>query len=100
MLSPKNRALLKSLANRLEPSLTVGKGEIDKNILETVKKALLAHELIKVRVLTSHSEETAKAGEALAQGAEAELVSTIGHVVTLYKKREANPAIVLADDAK
>jgi RNA-binding protein len=98
MLSAKNRALLKGLANRLEPSLTVGKGAIDKNVLETVKKALAAHELIKVRVLTSHSDETAKAGEEIAKGAEAELVSTIGHVVTLYKKREANPAIILVDD--
>jgi RNA-binding protein YhbY len=38
--------LLLKLANPLEPSLTVGKGEIDDHVV-VVDKALTAHELIK-----------------------------------------------------
>jgi len=94
MLSPKNKAILKSLANKIEPSLTLGKGEIDVNVVDTIAKALKAHELIKVKVLTTAG-DTKDVANVIANKTSSELVTTIGHVVILYKKNEEHPLIVL-----
>jgi RNA-binding protein len=95
MLTPKNKALLKKLANPLSPSLTIGKGEVDPQIVMVVDKALSAHELIKVKVLVNQQEDLEKLGESLASSTKAELVSVIGRILILYRPREKNPTIVL-----
>lgn len=94
MLSPKNKAVLKSLANNIEPSLIIGKGEIDAKVVETISKALKAHELIKVKVLPSAGDVKAIA-PTLGDKAACEVVATIGHMAILYKRNEEHPLIVL-----
>ena len=87
-MKPKNVAYLKSLANHLEPSLTVGKGEIDETLLRAVNNALAAHELIKVRILDTCGYDRKEVGAILAQGTGSELISTIGRIVILYKAKK------------
>ena len=95
MLTPKNKALLKRLANPLEPSLTIGKGAIDDAIIAVVDKALSAHELIKVRVLTVQEKTRSDAALLLAEKTHSEVVQVVGRIVILYRARESNPTIVL-----
>ena len=94
MLKPKNIAYLKSLANRLDPIVTVGKGEIDENLIQSIENALKARELIKIRLLDSVAYDRKEMGPLLAEKAHAELVSVLGRVVTLYRPKE-KPVIVL-----
>jgi len=95
MLTPKNKALLKRLANPLSPSLTVGKGEVDEKLAETVSKALLAHELIKVKVLPNQPKSLTVIAQELAKKTDSEVVEVIGRIVILYKKNQEKPVIVL-----
>ena len=51
MLTSKERAKLRTLANPLETILQVGKGGIGEQLVKQVDDALRARELIKMRVL-------------------------------------------------
>ena len=95
MLTPKNRAKLKSLANGLNPSVLFGKGEVDDGVVQSVSNALEAHELIKVRILQNSGVEKYDLAEEIAKRTHSEVVSIIGRVITLYRRREKNPTIVL-----
>jgi Predicted RNA-binding protein containing KH domain, possibly ribosomal protein len=95
MLTPKNKALLKKLANPLSPSLTIGKGEVDPAIIAVVDKALSAHELIKVRVLVNQKEGLEDLGASLANATHSDVVEVLGRIIILYRPREKNPTIVL-----
>lgn len=93
-MKPKNIAYLKSLANALSPSVTVGKGAIDDRLIQSVENALKAHELIKVRVLSSSEYSRDEIGPMLAKATSSVHVSTIGRIVTLYKAKK-DPKIIL-----
>ena len=95
MLSPKNRAYLKGLANHLKPSLNIGKGDIDETLLEVLDKALEAHELVKVRVLETASSTFEEISDSLCKGTGAQFVGKTGHIITLYRESKKNKTIVL-----
>lgn len=95
MLSPKNRAYLKGLANHLKPSLNIGKGDIDQTLLEVLDKALEAHELVKVRVLETASSTFEEISDSLCEGAGAQFVGKTGHIITLYRESKKNKTIIL-----
>ncbi len=94
-MKPKNKAYLKSLANSLEPALNIGKGEIDENVVSAISASLKAHELIKVRILNNSDCDKKEIGDELARKTSSVHVSTIGHIVILYKKKDKDPKIVL-----
>ena len=56
MLTSKQRAYLRSLANSAETILQVGKEGISENLIKQVDDALTARELIKGRVLDNNLE--------------------------------------------
>ena len=94
MLSPKNRAYLKGLANHLKPSLNIGKGDIDETLLEVLDKALEAHELVKVRVLETASSTFEEISDSLCKGTGAQFVGKTGHIITVYRESKKNKTIV------
>ena len=85
MLTPKNKAKLKALANSLSPSVTLGKGFLNENILKAINDGLEANELIKVKILNTQAEEKDELAEEIVRGTGAELVAIIGHVIILYR---------------
>ena len=98
MLTSKQRAYLRSLANSAETILQVGKEGISEKLIKQVDDALTARELIKGKVL-----ETAPgfAGEIAAQLAEAtgsEVVQVIGMRFVLFRRNLKNPKISLKKD--
>lgn len=98
MLTSKQRAYLRSLANSAETILQVGKEGISENLIKQVDDALTARELIKGKVL-----ETAPgfAGEIAVQLAEAtgsEVVQVIGMRFVLFRRNLKNPKISLKKD--
>jgi len=95
MITTKERAYLKSLANTLKPSLLLGKGEIDETFIKAVTNALDAHELIKIRILNNASMEIKEIGTILSKSLNAEVVSIIGRVITLYRVNKQKRIIIL-----
>lgn len=95
MITTKQRAFLRGLANPLEPVFQIGKGGITPNLVVQVKDALAAREMIKLSVLETSPITAKEAANELAVSATADVVQVIGRKFTLYKKNEKEPKIEL-----
>ncbi|HWR60662.1 MAG TPA: ribosome assembly RNA-binding protein YhbY [Clostridia bacterium] len=95
MLTSKQRAYLRGLANTLEPALLIGKGGLSGNMTEEIDAALEANELIKIKILNNSMEEPGEVSRELAGRLGAEVVQVIGGKFVLYRQSEENPTIVL-----
>lgn len=95
MLTSKQRAYLRGLANKLDTILILGKGEITDNIIRQADTALTAREIIKGKVLENSSYSSREAAEILAEKCSADVVQVIGSKFVLYRKNPDEPVIVL-----
>ena len=95
MLTSKQRAYLRGLANRLETILIVGKGEITDNTVNQADTALTAREIIKGRVLENSAYSSREAAELIADKCSADVVQVIGSKFVLYRPNPDEPVIVL-----
>lgn len=100
MLTSKQRAYLRGLANPIETILMVGKGEITENIITQAADALKARELIKGKVLENSAYSSREAADIIAEKCRAEVVQVIGSKFVLYKRNEDKPIIVLPKSKK
>ena len=89
-LTGKQKRYLRSLGSTLDPVVQIGKTGMSASLLDSTKDALIARELIKVRVLQNCSEAPKEIIAQLAVAAGAELVQVIGRNGLLYK-RNRNP---------
>jgi RNA-binding protein len=94
-LTGKAARYLRGLGHHLDPIVQIGKDGITAGVVEATRAALLAHELVKVKVLAEAPIERKQAGEALAAEAGAALAQTLGRTVLLYKRHPNKPKIVL-----
>lgn len=86
MLTSKQRAYLRGMAQQLDTIFQVGKSGISENMCEQISNALEARELIKLRVL-ENSEYTAKeAANEIAEKVGADVVQVIGTRFVLYRE--------------
>ena len=95
MLTGKQRAYLRSLAQKEECILYVGKAGITDPVIDQAKEALAARELVKGRVQEACMYTAAEAQQALCEACGAEGVQVIGRVFVLYKKNEKAAKIQL-----
>lgn len=95
MLTSKQRAQLRGLANSMETIFQVGKGGIGEAMLQQIKDALRARELIKLRVLENAEYSSREAAEEIAAAVEADVVCVIGSRFVLYKPNPQQPVIEL-----
>jgi len=96
MITPKQRALLRGLANGVPAILQIGKENVNENVIQNLMQALEARELVKVSVLET-SPVSSKEAAALAQAAipGCEPVQVIGRRFVVYKRNPKEPKIVL-----
>ncbi|MBK8169951.1 MAG: ribosome assembly RNA-binding protein YhbY [Sandaracinaceae bacterium] len=94
-LSGKQRQYLRGLAHALAPIVQIGKDGITESLTAAVDRALIDHELIKVRVLESSPVDRRECEEALAAALDAHGVGTIGRIVMLYRRHPEKPKISL-----
>jgi len=95
-LTAKQRKLLRGLAHPLEPVVRVGKGGLTPAVVAEARRSLQAHELIKVRI-EAESANRKELAEQLANQTGAEVAGTIGKVAILYRAREEDPKIDIAE---
>lgn len=95
MITSKQRAALRSMANSIETILQVGKGGVGEALVRQTEDALRARELIKMRVLETAPLSAREAAQKLAAAADADIVQVIGSRFVLYRKNEDSPRIEL-----
>lgn len=100
MLTSKQRAYLRSLANSIDTILIVGKGGIDADVVKQADDALTARELMKGRVLESAPVSSREAADRVASETNSEAVQVIGSKFILYRKNQKEPKIVLPKERK
>lgn len=100
MLTSKQRAYLRSLANGIDTILMVGKGGMSEQITSQAVSALKAREIIKGKVLESCELSVREVAEQIARETKSEVVQIIGTKFVLYKRNEKDPQIVLPKSSK
>lgn len=87
MLTGKQRANLRKLANSLDTILQIGKGNIEQPLIKQVDDALTAREMIKIRVLTETSALSPReAADVLSSETNSEVIQVIGSRIVLYRR--------------
>ncbi len=95
MITSKQRAYLRSIAQNLTPIFQVGKNGVTDNQVEQLIAALEAREIIKITLHDSTPEDKNAIANKIAEETGAEIVQIIGKKLTIYKKSTKNSKIEL-----
>ncbi|MGA2604546.1 MAG: YhbY family RNA-binding protein [Verrucomicrobiia bacterium] len=89
-LTSRQTGQLRSLAQRLDPILHLGKAGVTDAFLTSVEQALNDHELIKIK-FTAFKDSKKALAEEMAARTNSELVWIVGHLAVLYRM-QSDPA--------
>ena len=95
MITTKQRAQLKALGSKLQPSFQVGKGGVNDAQIAQIDDFLRVHEIIKIKVLDNSLYTAREAAEEIASAINAEVVQVIGSKAVLYKTNPKESVIRL-----
>ena len=95
MLTSKERAYLRGLANTEKAIMQIGKDGIGENLIKTVSDALEARELIKLTVLENCNYTPKEAANELAEAVNAQVCGVVGRKIILYRESVNNKRIEL-----
>lgn len=93
MLTSKERAQLRAMANGIETIVLIGKGGITENVVKQAEEALTARQLIKLRVLETAMLTAREAATEIAAQTGSDPVQAIGTRFVLYRPDPKNPLI-------
>ena len=85
MITSKQRAFLRSVANTFEPICQIGKEGLSPMVLDSISKALTARELIKINVLQNCDEDTKALMSEICETLSADPVSRVGIKLVIYR---------------
>lgn len=86
MISSKQRAYLRGLANKENAIFQIGKGGVNEELLKEIDTVLEKRELIKISVLETAFISAREACEILCEKTGAEPVQCIGNKVVIYRR--------------
>ena len=95
MITGKQRAYLRGLANNMDPIFQLGKNGIEDSFLNQLEDALEARELIKIKVLENSGFSAREASNEICDAIGCEGIQAIGSKIVLYKKSKKKPKIEL-----
>ncbi|MBE7020743.1 MAG: YhbY family RNA-binding protein [Ruminococcaceae bacterium] len=95
MINSRQRAYLRSLANKVPARYQIGKGQIGENTVEMLLEGLEANEIIKINVLENCLAEPRAICDELVELTGAEPVAVIGRKIILYKESKNHKEIRL-----
>ena len=88
MLTGAQKRHLRALAHPLEPVIQIGHKGLTDSVIHEIDQALIAHELIKVKLLPNTPAEVDEAAEQIAQSTGGVIAQTIGRVIVVYRPAE------------
>jgi len=86
IMTSKQRAYLRSLAMTMDPIFQVGKSSLTPELIEAIREAIDARELIKISVLKNCADDSRAIAEVIAERTRSEVVQVVGKKITLYKE--------------
>ncbi len=92
-LTGEQRRYLKKKAHELKPIVLVGQKGLSDNLIENFEAALLAHELVKVKVHGGDGLD--EVAQAFHDATGAQLAQKIGFTLVFYRPHPEDPSIVL-----
>ena len=95
MLTSKQRAYLRGIANSIDTILMVGKGSITDQVVKQAEDALYAREIIKGKVLENCEINSRQVADILSEKLDCDVVHVIGSKFVLYKPNPDEPVIKL-----
>lgn len=95
MITTKQRAYLRSLANKIDSIFQVGKGGVEASFIKQVEGALEKRELIKITVLENSGMDPRDVQSKLMEAVGCEGIQVIGSKIVLYKESKNNKTIEL-----
>jgi len=98
-LTGKQRQHLRALAHHLDPVVQVGHEGLTDAVVQQIREALEAHELIKVRVAQESPLGRDELAEELEGRGVGQIAQTIGRIVVVWRRRAKKPKVDLAEKA-
>jgi RNA-binding protein len=95
VLTGKQRRYLRSLGHDLKVVVQIGKDGIDDGLVAAIDRALLDHELIKVKIGEHAELDRHAAADTVAARTGSPVAQVLGYTVLLYRARPDDPTIVL-----
>ena len=86
MITTKQRALLRGLANALDPVMQIGKDGLSENSFQQINDLFEARELFKINVLKNCDSTPRELAGEIQRATNCEIVQCIGLKIVLYKK--------------
>lgn len=99
-MTSKQRAYLKGLAMNIDPIFQIGKSSLTPEVVEAVREAVDARELIKISVLKNCADDPRVLAEMIAERTHSVVVQVIGKKIVLYKESKDHKRIELPSAAK
>ncbi len=87
-LSKQHKKELKQQAHHLKPIIMIGNKGLTEAVQLEIERALLDHELIKIKINADDRESRHQMAEEICQKREAEFVHAIGHIVIVYRQSD------------
>lgn len=100
MLTSKQRAYLRSMANGLDTIYHVGKAGVTPELTAAVDSALEAREIIKANILDNCLLSAREAAQTIAERTHSDVVQVIGNKFVLYRQSKKKPTIELPKEKK
>ena len=98
MLSEAKRKYLRRLGHDRQPVVLIGNAGLGPNLMAEMDRALVDHELVKVRARVGDRDLRDQILAELATATRSEIVQRIGHVALYYRSNPEKPKILLPDD--
>ncbi len=95
MITSKQRAFLRGLANNKNSTFQIGKGGVNDTQIELINAALEKHEIVKIHVLENALADARSVCDEVSALTGAEQVQVIGSRFVLYKESKENKTIDL-----
>ena len=95
MYTNRQTRYLRSLAHPLKPVVRIGQRGITSALHHELEQALLAHELLKIKVELGDRTARNELIDQLCETSAAHLVQRIGNVAVIYRRNEQKPKIQL-----
>ena len=94
-MTSKQRAYLRSLANKIDAIFQIGKNGINDNLIKQLDDALEARELIKISTLETAPDSAKNLSFEIAERTNSIVVQVIGNKITLFRQRKKDSKIEL-----
>jgi len=88
-LTSKHKQQLKAQAHSLKPVVLLGNQGLTEAVNAEIDRALLDHELIKVRIGGEDRDERKQLATEITKIHQAELIQAIGKIIVLYRKNKS-----------